>query len=168
MNIKRIIRHLWTPQRVVRRAFPAPVMKAIGDAIQQSERRHRGQIRFAVESVLDWRRLANDVQPPERALEVFARLRVWDTAENNGVLIYLLLADRDVEIVADRGVHDRVGPEGWEAICRRMEQSFAGGRFEEGVLKGIEAVTEMLVKEYPATGHGINELPNEPLIVTSH
>ena len=165
MNLKRILRHLWTPQWAVRRAFPAAVMDAIAGAIQKSERRHRGQIRFAVESVLDWRRLIHDVQPPGRALEVFSRLMVWDTAENNGVLIYLLLADRHVEIVADRGIHGRVGPDGWEAVCRCMEQSFAAGRFEEGVLKGIDAVTGILEKEYPAGGPSDNELPDEPVIV---
>jgi uncharacterized membrane protein len=140
-------------------------MHAIEQAIQQSEMRHRGQIRFAVESVLDWRRLVCDESASERALEVFSRLRVWDTAENNGVLIYLLLADRDVEIVADRGVHARVGGEGWNSICRRMEQHFAAGRFEEGVKHGIQSITELLVKEYPAAGSAVNELPDQPVVL---
>ena len=165
MNFRRILRHLWTPQRIVLRAFPASVMRAIGEAIHQSERRHRGQIRFAVESVLDWQRLIRDESPPERALDVFSRLRVWDTAENNGVLIYLLLADRHVEIVADRGVHARVGADGWEPICRRMEQHFAAGRFEEGVLQGIQAITEFLVKDYPSTGPAANELSDDPVVL---
>jgi uncharacterized membrane protein len=140
-------------------------MKKIGSAIHESERQHRGEIRFAVEAVLEGRRLMRDLQPHERALEVFSKLRVWDTAENNGVLIYLLLADRHVEIVADRGVHKRVGSEGWEPICRRMEHSFAAGHFEEGVLQGIQSVTEMLVKEYPSQGVSTNELPDEPVIL---
>ena len=165
MHITRILRHLWTPHRIVRRYFPAPVMKRIGEVIKASERQHRGEVRFAVESVLDWRRLIRDEQPHERALEVFARLHVWDTAENNGVLIYLLLADRHVEIVADRGVHERVGTTGWEPICRRMEQSFAAGRFDEGVLLGIQSVTDILTKEYPATGPSANELPDEPVVL---
>jgi uncharacterized membrane protein len=165
MNLKRILGHMWMAPRAVRRVFPAEVMERIAGAIRDSERRHGGQIRFAVESALDWYRLVHGMQPPERALEVFARLRVWDTAENNGVLIYLLLADRHVEVVADRGVHQRVGTEGWERICRDMEQSFAAGRFEEGVRKGIEAVTGILTKEYPATGAAVNELPDEPIVV---
>lgn len=165
MNFKRIIRHLWTPPRLVRRAFPPPVMAAVEEAVKKSERQNRGQIRFAVESVLDWRRLVRDVQPPERALEVFSRLRVWDTEENNGVLIYLLLADRHVEIVADRGVHGRVGAAGWEPICRRMEQSFAAGNFEEGAVLGIRAVSEILAREYPVTGSPVNELPDEPVLL---
>lgn len=165
MNITRILRHLLTPHRIVRRYFPEPVMKRIGGMIQASERQHRGEVRFAVESVLDLRRLARNVPPHERALDVFSRLRVWDTAENNGVLIYLLLADRHVEIVADRGVHERVGTAGWEPICRSMERSFAAGRFEEGVTVGIQAVTEILVKEYPAHGDTPNELPDEPVVL---
>lgn len=165
MNMGRILKHLWTAPRLVRRAFPAPVMTAIEEAIRKSEQRHRGQVRFAVESVLEWRRLIRDVKPPERALEVFSRLRVWDTAENNGVLIYLLLADHHVEIVADRGVHERVGAGGWESICRRMEKSFSEGRFEEGALLGVEAITEILTKEYPATGLPTNELPDVPVVL---
>ncbi|MEI6563627.1 MAG: TPM domain-containing protein [bacterium] len=165
MNFGRILRHLWTPQRSVHRAFPKSVMTAIGAAVKTSESQHRGQIRFAVESVLDWRRLVRDVPPPERALEVFSRLRVWDTAENNGVLIYLLLADRHVEIVADRGIHARVGTEGWELICRCMEQNFSAGHFEEGILRGIQEVTEILVQEYPSSGPANNELPDEPVLL---
>jgi uncharacterized membrane protein len=125
MNMKRILGHLWMAPRAVRRAFPAEAMERITGAIRESERRHRGQVRFAVESALDWHRLMQGMQAPERALELFARLGVWDTAENNGVLIYLLLADRDVEIVADRGVHQRVGADGWARICQAMEQCFA-------------------------------------------
>ncbi|MEI8121067.1 MAG: TPM domain-containing protein [bacterium] len=165
MNVGRILRHLWIPSRLVRRFFPAGTMALICETIRESERRHRGQIRFAVESALDWRRLFHGKQPPQRALEVFSRLGVWDTAENNGVLIYLLLADRHVEIVADRGIHERVEPGGWDPICRLMETSFSAGRFEEGVVQGIQAVTEILMKEYPATGPATNELPDAPVIV---
>jgi uncharacterized membrane protein len=165
MNLKRILRHLWTPSVTVNRAFPEPAMQRIEAAIGESERRHRGQVRFAVESVLDWPRLVRDVSPAARALEVFSRLRVWDTAENNGVLVYLLLADRDVEIVADRGVQAQVGAGGWAPICRLMERSFAEGRFEEGVLQGIQAITEILVKEYPGSRSAGNELPDAPIVL---
>ena len=96
---------------------------------------------------------------------MFAHLRVWDTEENNGVLIYLLLADRQVEIVADRGVHARAGTAGWEAICRRMEVHFRAGAFEAGVIEGIEAVSEILTREYPATGKSTNELPDQPVVM---
>src|SRR5687767_441551 len=105
----------------VRRAFPAHDLQAIEKAIAKSEKRHGGEIRFAVEAALDVPALLRGQSAHGRALEVFSELRVWDTEANNGVLIYLLLADRDVEIVADRGVNRRVGPQGWEAACREME-----------------------------------------------
>ncbi len=165
MNFKRILRHFLTPPWTLRRAFPVPVMNAITEAIRTSERRHRGEVRFAVESVLDWRRLLRNEQPPERARDVFSILRVWDTEENNGVLIYLLLADRHVEIVADRGLHRRVGPEEWAAICRSMEAYFAAGRFEEGLVQGLQAMTEILAREYPLSTPSDNELPDEPVVV---
>ncbi len=166
MNIQRIIRHLWSSPRLVQQTFPAPAMSRIGAAIRNSEGQHRGQIRFAVEGALAWSQLIHNANPSERALDAFTQLRVWDTEENNGVLIYLLLADRHVEIVADRGVHERVGASSWESICRRMEQNFSLGHFETGVLEGIEAVTEVLAKEYPSTGGAAtNELPDEPVII---
>jgi uncharacterized membrane protein len=100
-----------------------------------------------------------------RALEVFSHLRVWDTEHNNGVLIYLLLADHDVEVVADRGVHAHVGGEGWEKICREMEALFREGKLEVGVLHGIRAVSTHLVRHYPAQGKGRNELDNKPVVL---
>lgn len=161
----RLIRHLCTPACAVRRILPPSALQAITDAIHRSETRHRGEIRFAVESALDLHSLLRRQPPHERARDVFAQLRVWDTAENNGVLIYLLLADRQLEIVADRGVHERVGMAGWEAICQRMEAALREGRFEAGVLEGIEAVTDILVREYPASGPNPNELPDQPVVL---
>ena len=166
MNTKRIARHLLVSRNRVRRAFPVSVMTDIRKAIHASEKRHHGQICFAVENALDWRRLMRDVPSSERALEVFSRLRVWDTAENNGVLIYLLLADHHVEIVADRGIHGRIGSEGWLPICRLMEKHFLAGRFREGVLIGVDAIAEMLAGEYPHMDGKPNELPDEPVIVS--
>jgi uncharacterized membrane protein len=96
---------------------------------------------------------------------VFSTLRVWDTEQNNGVLIYLLLADHDVEIVADRGIHARVGSESWEAVCRQMEAAFRQGDFERGVLAGIRAVSEHLRRHYPAQGPQANEVPNRPAVL---
>ena len=167
MDIGRIARHLLEPGHRVRRAFPARARDAIGTAIRQSEGLHRGEIRFAVEGALSLPSLMHGVTPLQRAREVFASLGVWDTAENNGVLIYLLLADRDVEIVADRGIHERVGIGGWESICREMEAEFRVGRFEEGVLRGISAVSAILAAQFPAiAGRGNpNELPDAPAIL---
>ncbi len=166
MDIIRILRHLSLPPWAVRRSFPTRTLAAIEDAIRKNETRHRGEIRFAVEATLDLRPLLRDETPCERAREVFASLRVWDTAENNGVLVYLLLADRDVEIVADRGIDARVGGAGWEAICRSMEAAFREGRFEAGVIDGIRAIGEILSREYPATGGANpNELPDRPTVL---
>ncbi|HEY6924631.1 MAG TPA: TPM domain-containing protein, partial [Steroidobacteraceae bacterium] len=101
----------------------------------------------------------------ERAIEVFSQLRVWDTEHNNGVLIYLLLADRHVEIVADRGVHGRVSSQIWETICREMEAAFRQGHYREGAIGGIQAVTRHLAAHFPATGARRNELADNPALL---
>ena len=138
-------------------------MAAIEEAISTSEARHGGEIRFAVEATLHPVDVLRSVTPRARALEWFARCGVWDTEANNGVLIYLLLADHDVEIVADRGFNGKVQPEEWAAICRTMEQAFARGAYEEGVVAGVHAVGDLIQRHYPATDR--NELPNQPLVV---
>jgi len=165
MNIGRIIRHFLTFPWQVRRHFPARAMRVIEGAISESESTHYGEIRFAVEAALDPVSLIRGKSARERAIELFSQLRVWDTERNNGVLIYLLLADRDVEIIADRGVHRDVGLPGWEKICREMEQAFKQGRFEEGALAGISAISWHLARHYPAAGANENELPDQPLVL---
>lgn len=163
MNIRRVLKHLFMPPWRVRLAFPPRTLRAIAAAIGAAEKDHGGEIRFAVESALPLLSLWRGQPARERALEVFSQLRVWDTEQNNGVLIYLLLADRDVEIVADRGVHARVGTEGWERICREMEALFRQGKFEEGALHGIRAVSEHLARHYPPRRGDRNELDNRPV-----
>ena len=138
-------------------------MHAIEAAIRQSETSHMSELRFAVEAGLDWPDLLAGTSSHGRALEVFSRLRVWDTEHNSGVLIYLLLADRKVEIIADRGIHARVGEAGWAAICRNMEHRFRAGEFEGGVLEGIAAITVLLQQHFPAQGVNPNELPDYPV-----
>jgi len=165
MSLLRVIRHLFMPPWRVRLAFPARSLRAIEAAIHESEDTHAGEIRFAVESALPLVPLLRGQSARHRALEVFSHLRVWDTKHNNGVLIYLLLADHDVEVVADRGVHAHVGGEGWEKICREMEVSFREGKFESGVLHGIRAVSAHLVRHYPAQGKDKNELDNRPVVL---
>ena len=140
-------------------------MQAIEAAIKESEAGHQGEIRFAVEAALEIAPLLKNQAAGERAVEVFSQLRVWDTQHNNGVLIYLLLADRDVEIIADRGIHQHVGKDGWEKICREMEALFRQGRFEEGAITGIKAVSLHLAKHYPGQSQNINELPDTPVVV---
>jgi uncharacterized membrane protein len=165
MNIKRIGKHLLEHRWRARRTFPPAVLARIEQAIKAGEATHAGQIRFVVEGALDGAPLFRDQPARERALDQFAHLRIWDTAHNNGVLIYLLLADRDVEIVADRGIDARVGADGWEKICRDMEVDFRAGHFERGVIKGIEAVSRALATHFPPDGHPRNELPDKPVVI---
>lgn len=146
-----------------RQLFPTDSIDAIEKAIAASEAQHGGQIRFAVEHALTPIEVWRGHTARQRAIEVFSALRVWDTKYNSGVLIYLLLADRNVEIVADRGIHAKVGKAEWEAICRHMEKAFRHGDFLPGVLSGIEMVTAQLAKHFPARGGQRDELPNRPI-----
>jgi len=165
MGIKRIGRHLLLNRWRVRRAFPRQALANIEKAIKASEAMHTGQVRFAVEGALDGAPLFKDQSARARSIDVFANLRVWDTEHSNGVLIYLLLADRDVEIVADRGINEKVQQAEWETICRVMETEFRAGNFEGGVLKGIAAVTRLLAKHFPRSGSNRNELPDKPVVL---
>lgn len=165
MNIQRIVKHLLVTQAQVRRAFPRRTLKVIEQVIRASEAAHAGEIRFAVEGGLDGWPLFKGQSPRERAIEVFSQLRVWDTEHNNGLLIYLLLADRAVEIVADRGIHAKVGEQAWRQVCRQMEEAFRQSNFEGGVLRGVQAVTEHLAAHFPAEEHGRNELPDQPVFL---
>ncbi len=164
VSISRLINHLMTPAWVARRSFPAPAISAIEDAIQKSETSHGGEIRFVAEAALDFFPLLRNQSARERAIDIFSQLRLWDTESNNGVLIYLLLADRDVEIIADRGVNLRVDSNAWEVICRQMEEAFSRGDFEGGVILGIKGVAAHLIQHFPAQAENQNELENRPLI----
>ena len=165
MGIKRIGRHLLEHRWRVRRIFPPQVLATIERAIKAGEATHSGQLRFVVEGALDGAPLFRDQPARERALDPFSRLRIWDTAHNNGVLIYLLLADRDFEIIADRGIDAKVGIAGWQKICADMETEFRAGNFKSGVIKGIEAVSLQLARHFPAHGVGRNELPDAPVVI---
>jgi len=149
MGIGRIGKHLIEHRWRVRRIFTPQVLDGIEQAIKAGEATHSGQVRFVVEGALDGAPLLHDQPARERALDIFSHLRIWDTAHNNGVLIYLLLADRRVEIVADRGIDAKVGRAGWEKICRDMEAEFRSGNFEAGAAKGIEAVSRQLAAHFP-------------------
>jgi len=149
----------------VARAFPSTALARIEQAIAAGERMHRGQLCFVVEGALPPLRVLHKLTPRERALEVFGLLRVWDTEENAGVLVYLLLADRDVEIVADRGIDRRVDAGTWQAICTRMETAFAQGRYVEGVVDGIGEISTLLAAHFPHTSAIGNELPDKPVVL---
>ncbi len=167
MNTKRIARHMLMSGGQLRRAFPRSALNTIEVAIKASEATHGGQVRFAVEASLDGVPLFNGQSARERALEVFSQLRVWDTEHNNGLLIYLLLADRAVEIVADRSIHLKVASHEWNQVCKQMESAFKQGDFEGGVLGGVKAVTQYLAKHFPVKGGSGNELSDKPVVLSS-
>ena len=164
MKTQRILNHLLTTHGQVSRAFPRGALNAIEKAIKSSETTHAGEIRFAVEGALDGMPLFKGQSPRERALELFAQLRIWDTEHNNGLLIHLLLADRAVEIVADRGIHAKVGADEWRKVCHQMETAFKQSNYEGGVISGVQAVTQHLVRHFPADVRG-NELPDRPVML---
>lgn len=165
MRIGRVVRHLFTPSWVLGRTFTPRVMAAIDAAVAASEVRHRGEIRFAVEAGLDLPELMRDVTARERAVEVFSRLRVWDTEENTGVLIYVQWLDRRVEIVADRGIVRCVPQAAWDGVCRTMEAAFREGRFGEGSVEAVRAVGDLLAGPFPARADNPNELPDRPVLL---
>ncbi|MEO6118046.1 MAG: TPM domain-containing protein [Methylotenera sp.] len=162
---KRLLRHLCILPNAVSQHFSVEAMRRIEAAIAKSEALHFGEIRFAVESNLHVFEIFKRKSAKKRAIEVFSNLRVWDTEQNNGVLIYLLLADHDFEVLADRGIHHHVGKDGWENICQEMETMFRHGKFEDGVLYGIAKISELLVQHYPAHSGNVNELPNAPVVL---
>ena len=164
MGIKRISKHLLLNRWRVRRAFPRNALANIERAIKTSESGHGGQVRFVVEGALDGAPLFSDQSPRARALDIFSQLRIWDTEQNNGVLIYLLLADRKVEIIADRGIDAKVRKAAWEDICHAMEAEFRTRHFEIGVVNGIASVSRLLAQHFPSPSPR-NELPDAPLVM---
>lgn len=165
MRLARLLRHIVQTRFGQRRRFPAGALARIEAAVHRGEQGHDGEVRFAVEAELDLPALWRDQTPRERAVEVFAHLGVWDTERNNGVLLYVLLADRAVEIVADRGFNGRVAPEVWLGICESIQGEFAAGNYEQGACRGIAAVHELIAAHFPAMVGGRNELPDRPALL---
>jgi len=163
--IKRLFRHGFVMPWAVKKHFPEQSLKRIEAEIAKSEAQHLGEIRFVVESHLPFIDILRKKSGKKRAIEVFSQLHIWDTEHNNGVLIYLLLADHDFEILGDRGIHQHLGKDGWEEICQQMEGLFRKGQFEMGVIFGIHQITESLIKHFPATGENKNELSNQAIIL---
>ena len=163
--MKRHLRHLLALPGAVARAFPGNALSSIEKAIRESEKHHGGQIRFAVEASLHPAQLWRRTSARQRAIEVFSELCVWDTEHNNGVLLYLLLAERDVEIVADRGFNANVAPAEWERVCREMEKALGAGRHAEAVLAAIESVSQIVARHFPPRPGSRNELPDKPAVL---
>ncbi|SEA67282.1 TPM domain-containing protein [Variovorax sp. YR216] len=166
-RLARIWRHRWVDDTDVRRALPPDMLERLEKRVGASERRHTGEIRICVEAGLPMSYLWRDATARERAIMMFSKLRIWDTAHNNGVLIYLLLAEHAIEIVADRGIDLHVDDAAWAAMARRMGAAFREGRFEDGLTQALEEVSAALVEHFPlAEGEADrNELPDAPVIL---
>lgn len=166
-RLARIWRHRWVDDADVRRALPPEMLDRLERRVSASERRHSGEIRICVEAGLPMSYLWRDATARERAIMMFSKLRVWDTADNNGVLIYLLLAEHAIEIVADRGIDSHVSAEAWAAMAQRMGAAFREGRFEDGLTQALEEVSALLVEHFPlAEGDADrNELPDAPVVL---
>ena len=166
MNSLRLLKHLLAPDWIARRPFTPGVLKEIEQAIKASEQTHDGELRFAVEASLPLHYLIpKGRNARRRAEELFSLLKVWDTERNSGVLIYVQLVDRRIEIVADRGIAAKVGQAEWNAVCLEMEKAFRAGRFAEGALQAVERTTTLLAKHFPARGANPNELPDKPVVM---
>jgi uncharacterized membrane protein len=165
MRLTRVLMHASSTQFSTRRYFTVEVRNAIEAAIRELEARHAGEIRFVVETRLDLQRLLADLSPRRRALELFSLLRVWDTERNNGVLVYVLLADHTVEIIADRGIAVRIAQSEWDEVCRCMEMEYREGRFGAGSIAGIERIGDLLARHFPAAVPAASELPDQPLLL---
>lgn len=163
--MSRLLKHLLHTPLTTRRAFPAAVQEAIRQVIAEGEQTHRGEIRFVVEG--DWP-LADVLKKKtvrERAIEVFSHARVWDTHENTGLLVYVLLCEQKVEILADRGLDAAAGAGTWDSLCSDLSEAFRGGRFEEGSLRLLRSVNTLLRTHFPARDENPNELPDMPIVL---
>ena len=163
-TLTRLLRHRWLDEDDTRKAIPPDMVTRLMQRVAASEQRHSGEIRIYVEAGLPTSYLWRDASPRERAVAIFGRLRVWDTEQNNGVLIYLLLAEHAIEIIADRGIDRHVSAEDWQAIVARMGEAFRAKRFEDGLTQALGEVSALLVAHFPLTDGQANpdELPNAP------
>jgi uncharacterized membrane protein len=166
MKLGRALKHLVVPDWVARRRFSAADLLEIEKAVKSSEKRHQGELRFVVEASMPLSYLLlRHRSSRRRAEDLFSSLKVWDTERNTGVLIYVQLVSRHIDIVADRGIAAKVGQDEWDAVCRAMESSFKRKEFLTGSLEALERVTALLARHFPAAADGANELPDRPLVL---
>ena len=165
-TLSRLLRHRWRDDADTRRALPPQLLERLARRVSASEKRHSGEVRIFVEGGLPASYILRGATPRERAVAMFGKLRVWDTERNNGVLIYLLLAEHAIEIVADRGLARRVEEAEWKRIVDRMGGAFREGRFEDGLTQALEEVSALLVQHFPLAADEVrpNELPDEPVL----
>ncbi len=159
-------RHLASGPWVVRNHFPSGALDRIEAVVADGEQKHSAEIRIVIEGSLSFSEVVwQNRQPRERALDLFADLHVWDTESNNGILIYLLLADRDVELVADRGANSSLPSGIWDQAVAIVRESCQAGKFESGVVNAVQFLNEALVSAFPAEGRNPDELPNRPAVI---
>lgn len=177
-TVARLLRHRWLDHTDAARAVPPPLADQLRRRVAASEQRHTGEVRICVEGGLPtsylWRHLRDRVPMQtivrQRALMMFSKLRVWDTTHNNGVLIYLLLAEHAVELVADRGVARHVDPAVWQDVVTHLSEKLREGEFEDGLTQALEEVSAVLVAHFPETesadvaAREPNQLPDEPVL----
>lgn len=166
----RLLRHRWAEAQLGHVATPA-LIEQLTQAVAASELRHTGQVRICIEAGLPGSYVWRGASARERALAMFSKLRVWDTEQNNGVLIYLLLADHAIEIVADRGLERPVSQPTWNALVDNLGTALRSGRYADGLLQALDGVSAILQQHFPSrpatpAGHQPNELPDAPFIAT--
>ncbi len=165
LNVSRLFKHLFATSRQTKKYFSTLSLQQIESAIARSEIGHSGQIQVVIETSLSPYALFHHQSPRERAIEVFSLQKIWDTEHNNGVLIYLLMADQAIEIIADRGIHQLVGDGFWQTTCSKIEKQLRDGAFQEGVLAGIHEIDQILREFYPSKLITPNELSDQPVII---
>ncbi len=165
MSPRRLLRHWLQGLRPARKLLPAPALAQIEAEVQAAERTHAGEIRVAVETALSFHQLWRDTSARERALQAFAALGIWDTRHNNGVLIYVLLADHAIEIVADRGIAEHIPAAEWQALCDEVSEHFRNGDPATGCCVAVRSVGRRLARFFPASEGDGNELPNQPVLL---
>jgi len=166
-RLTRLLKHQWLGSGPLPPSLRGAAMKRLADRVAQSETRHSGQIRICLEASLPWRYVWRDARARERAISLFGSLRVWDTEHNNGVLIYLLLAERSIEIVADRALARQVSEQVWGALIARMAETLRSGRFEEALNQAVDEVSALLEAHCAGLARTDNELPDAPVIASS-
>ena len=165
MNLRRLLRHLLTPQWWVLRAFNRETLDAVEHAVSRAEQGHRGELRFVVEGLLPLGDLLRDVTARQRAVQLFSDLRVWDTEQNSGILIYVQMADRRVEVLADRGIAKQVQQSAWDEICRTLEHAFAAGHYRQGAVAAVEQAGALLSGHSGPFAENPDEISDRPLVV---
>ncbi|MEA5097857.1 MAG: TPM domain-containing protein [Burkholderiaceae bacterium] len=161
----RLLKHGVTTSSAGKRAFPAETLKVIEATIADGETRHRAEVRLIVEHSLSLGAVLQRITSRQRAIELFSRYRIWDTEENSGVLVYINLADRKVEIIADRAVGRLIGKEAWHAVCRTMTRGFAQGEFHDSSVAAMVRLNALLETHFPASGTHVNQLSNKPIVL---